>query len=181
MGTSVQTAIERSRCPAAAGRRAHPAPALLVSLALAIVSGCAAVQRQAPTPHQLMIRGARALQAGQVAEGTQLSLQSLAGGLSQREVAMAEANVCAGLVLQHRAGEALAHCTRSVQSDGGNWRSLNNRAAAYSAMGLYDFAVADLERALRIAPHSNLLKRSLETVLQDRRILRDLSRGARAA
>ena len=134
-----------------------------------------------PPSHRLLVRGARALQAGHVAEGTQLSLLSLAGELSVREIAMAEANVCAGLVLQHRAGEALAHCTRAVESDAGNWRSLNNRAAAYSAMGLYDFAVADLERALRIAPNSALLKHSLETVLQDRRILRDLSRGARAA
>lgn len=142
---------------------------------------CADLHSDPPSSHRLLVRGARALQAGHVAEGTQLSLRSLAGELSPREIAMAEANVCAGLVLQHRAGEALAHCTRAVESDAGNWRSLNNRAAAYSAMGLYDFAVADLERALRIAPNSALLKHSLETVLQDRRILRDLSRGARAA
>ncbi|HTW39075.1 MAG TPA: tetratricopeptide repeat protein [Steroidobacteraceae bacterium] len=150
---------------------------LLIALADAASSATPSQQRPMSSTvlgpqNPLLEQGAQALQAGHAEEGVRLTLEGLNYPSPAHDMAAARANLCAGYVLLHRYDEALAQCNTSITLDGSNWRAFNNRAAVYTAQGLYDRALEDIFTALKLAPGASLLHRSLSIIYQDRKLHR---------
>lgn len=120
----------------------------------------------------LLAKGAQALEVGRVVEGVRLTLEGLKHPSPTHDLAAGHANLCAGYVLLGRYGEALSECNLSIQLNPNNWRAYNNRAAAFSAQGLYELAVEDIEAGLKIAPDSAVLLKSLAIIHRDQQLLR---------
>lgn len=155
--------------------------ALAVVLALPCPSLHATEQAQSTTvigPSNAMLAdGAVALEAGRVEEGIRKTLEGLKGPNTQRDIAAGYCNLCAGYGLLKRWDEALGHCNTSLGLDPSNWRTYNNRAAAYTGKGLYDLALTDIESALEIAPESRTLRKTLRIVEEHKRADRERSRS----
>lgn len=124
----------------------------------------------------LLARGADALEAGRAAEGVRLTLEGLRRPSPPRDVAAGHANLCAGYVLLGRYDDALPECDVSIRLDPSNWRAYNNRAAVFSAKGLYELAARDIEAGLKLAPNSGLLLKSLAIIHRDEQLLREQQR-----
>ena len=120
----------------------------------------------------LLVDGAAALEAGRADEGIRLTLEGLKLPSPAHDTAAAHANLCAGYALLHRWDEALAHCNTSIALDQGNWRAYNNRAAVFTARGLYDDAIADVQSGLKLAPDSATLQKSLKIIRENQRTMR---------
>lgn len=120
----------------------------------------------------MLADGARALAAGDAAEGVRLTLEGLKQPSPVHDLAAGHSNLCAGYVLLGRYDEALAECNLSLSLDQSNWRAYNNRAAVFAAEGLYELAAQDIETGLKIAPDSAILMRSLAIIHQDQQWLR---------
>ena len=120
----------------------------------------------------LLADGAAALEAGRADEGIRLTLEGLKSPAPPHDTAAAHANLCAGYALLHRWDEALAHCNTSIALDQGNWRAYNNRAAVFTARGLYDDAIADVQSGLKLAPDSATLQKSLKIIRENQRTMR---------
>ena len=118
----------------------------------------------------LLTRGAEALSAGQAAEGVRLTLEGLKFPAPPRDVAAAHANLCAGYALLHHYDEALTECNSAITLDATNWRAFNNRAAVFSAEGMYDRAIQDVLVGLKLAPGAAILHRSLSIIYQNRKL-----------
>ena len=116
--------------------------------------------------------GAAALEEGRADDGIRLTLEGLKFPGPPRDMAAGHANLCAGYVLLHRWDEALAHCNTSIALDQGNWRAYNNRAAVFTARGLYDDAIADVQSGLKLAPDSATLQKSLKIIRENQRTMR---------
>ena len=181
----------------------RPAAVLLVLLAAAMAS-CATRDRESrrPVPSQqaraeehsdqrrpmsstvigldnpMLAQGARALAAGDAAEGVRLTLEGLKSPNPVHDLAAGRSNLCAGYVLLHRYDEALAECNLSIALDPNNWRAYNNRGAVFAAQGLYELAAADIETGLKIAPNSAVLLKSLAIIHHDQELLRHHRRFA---
>jgi tetratricopeptide (TPR) repeat protein len=179
-----------------------PAAVLLVLLAAAIAS-CATRgsegRRSVPSQHELVGRhsdqrpmsstvigpenpmladGARALEAGETAEGVRLTLEGLKQPSPVHDLAAGHANLCAGYVLLGRYDEALGECNLSISLDQNNWRAYNNRAAVFAAKGLYELAAQDIETGLKIAPDAAVLLKSLAIIHRDQELQRHHRRYA---
>jgi len=129
----------------------------------------------------LLADGAAALELGRADEGIRLTLEGLKLPNAVHETAAAHANLCGGYAMLQRWDEALAHCNTSISLDPNNWRAFNNRAAVFTARGLYDQAVADVEAGLKLAPQSHTLHKTLEVIHDNERIARRHARsGSRA-
>ena len=126
----------------------------------------------------LLAQGAQALEAGHAAEGVRLTLEGLKLPTPRHDLAAGHANLCAGYVLLGRLDEALAECTLSINIDPTNWRAYNNRAAVFAGKGLFELAGQDIETALKIAPDSPLLQRSLAIIHRNQQLLRHQRRFA---
>jgi tetratricopeptide (TPR) repeat protein len=113
-------------------------------------------------------QGSVALQAGRFEEGIRLSLAGLDTLATRRDEAAGHSNVCAGYAALKRWHEALPHCNRSLELDRSNWRAWNNRAAVFVGLKLFDAAIADVHTGLGLAPDSDVLRKSLEVVLEHR-------------
>lgn len=129
----------------------------------------------------LLGRGAQALMQGRADEGVRLTLEGLKLPTPPSDLAAAHANLCAGYVLLHRYDDAIAECNISITLDARNWRAFNNRAAAFSAQGLYDKAVEDILVALKLAPGASILHESLAIIYKNRKLQRDASRSGSTA
>ncbi len=131
--------------------------------------------------NELLQDGSTALEQGRVQEGVRLTLEGLKYPASVREMAAGHANLCAGYALLQRWDEALVHCNASINLDPENWRAYNNRAAVFSARGLYDQAISDVQAGLKIAPGSTTLHHALEIIEHNRSVgLRQRRRGTNA-
>jgi tetratricopeptide (TPR) repeat protein len=126
----------------------------------------------------LIGRGAEALEAGRIKEGIDLTLQGLARRPDARAAAIGLANLCAGYAILKRWDDALPRCNRAISLDPLQWRPYNNRAAVFAAHGQYDLAIADVEHGLTLAPDSPVLLKSLEAVLESKRVHHDRMRTA---
>ena len=117
----------------------------------------------------LLADGATALEEGRADEGVRLTLEGLKSPNPVRDTAAAHSNLCAGYILLHRLDEALAHCNTSIALDSANWRAYNNRAAVFDARGMYDQALEDVQRGLRISPSSTTLQKSLKIIHENKK------------
>jgi tetratricopeptide (TPR) repeat protein len=129
----------------------------------------------------LLARGAEALIAGQAEEGVRLTLEGLKLPAPPRDIAAAHANLCAGYVLLHRYDEALTQCDLAITLDSSNWRAFNNRAAVFSAQGLYDKAIEDVLVGLKLSPGATVLHQSLSIIYANRKLHRSHSRSGSTA
>jgi len=125
-----------------------------------------------------LARGASALADGRIDEGIQLTLEGLQGEDNPRDLAAGYSNLCAGYAALRKWDEALPHCNTSLEIDPESWRAYNNRAAIYTAKGLNDLAMNDLDVALKLAPHAVTVRRSIEIVEQNRKEQRRDGRGS---
>jgi len=129
----------------------------------------------------LLQDGSNALEQGRVEEGVRLTLEGLKYPSSLRDTAAGRANLCAGYALLQRWDEALAQCNLSLSLDPANWRAYNNRAAVFSARGLYDQAISDVQAGLKLAPGSPMLRHALQIIQHNRSVsLRHRRRGVNA-
>jgi tetratricopeptide (TPR) repeat protein len=126
----------------------------------------------------LLADGATALEQGHADEGVRLTLEGLKIPSPVRDMAAAHANLCAGYVLLHRLDEALIHCNTAIELDERNWRAYNNRAAVFDARGLYEQAIADVEKGLKISPDSPILRKSLKIIYSNKHAVRTHSKRA---
>jgi len=151
------------------------AAAALITLAAASAPSATRANAEKPMSetvigpsNPLLADGATALEAGHADEGVRLTLEGLKVPTPVRDMAAAHANLCAGYVLLHRLDEALIHCNTAIELDERNWRAYNNRAAVLDARGLYDQAIADVEKGLKISPDSAILQKSLKIIYSNK-------------
>lgn len=102
--------------------------------------------------------GAQALKAGNAEEGVRLTRQGLQTASNDRERVAGYSNLCAGLVMLERLGEALDACDRAIAINDGHWRSYSNRALVYLRMARYDEAGRDIASAEAINPNARAVK-----------------------
>jgi tetratricopeptide (TPR) repeat protein len=126
----------------------------------------------------LLADGSSALAAGRYEEGIRLTLAGLEQPNDSRDRAAGHSNLCAGYASLRRWQEALTHCNQSLSLDANNWRTYNNRAAAYVGLGLPDLALADIDAGLVLAPESATLLFSRQIVEAHRRVQRERARRA---
>jgi tetratricopeptide (TPR) repeat protein len=134
-----------------------------------------------PSGNPLIRRGAQALEEGRIAEGISLTQAGLDRAPSPRAAAVGFANLCAGYAMLKRWNEALPHCNRAIALDPEDWKPYNNRAAIFVARGELERAVADVKRALEIAPDSPTVLKSAEVVRESKRMQRERQRTAKPA
>ena len=65
---------------------------------------------------------------------------------------------------------ALAKCSESIQISSGNWRTWNNRAAAYMGKGMFEAALSDVQTGLELSPESGTLKKTKQILLERKRL-----------
>jgi tetratricopeptide (TPR) repeat protein len=126
--------------------------------------------------NEQLSNGASALEAGRIEEGLRLTLEGLSEAAAPRDIAAGHANACAAYVLLKQWDEALSHCNQAISLDGSNWRAFNNRAAIFSARGLYDLALRDIQSGLELSPDSPTLHETLRVTQRNKRIMEDLGR-----
>lgn len=131
--------------------------------------------------NQLLAGGAAALEAGRLDKGIRLTLAGLKQPNNVADEAAAYANLCAGYAGLRRWRKALPHCDRSLELDANNWRALNNRAAVYAGLEEFDRALTDVSAALKIAPDSPILQKSLQVIIQHREAAATLDRRKKPA
>ena len=157
-------------------QRSAPWPVLV--LGALCVPGMGFAEDASATPHSatvlgslnpLLTRGSEALQAGRFEVGVRLTLDGLQQPTAPRDQAAAHSNICAGLVGLKRWREAIEHCNRALELDRTNWRTFNNRAAAFVGLREFDLAMTDVNTGLDIAPRSSTLLKSKEVVEQHRK------------
>jgi tetratricopeptide (TPR) repeat protein len=141
---------------------------LIAALPLPAVDPAQSTTVIGPSNAQLAA-GAEALENGRPEEGVRLTHEGLRGPNKPEDIAAGHSNLCAGYGMLKQWDEALKHCNAALELDRTNWRTFNNRAAAYTGKGLYDLALTDLQSGLEIAPESRTLKRSLRVVEEHRR------------
>ena len=112
----------------------------------------------------LLAEGSAALAAGLHEEGIRLTLSGLERPNNPGDEAAAHSNLCAGYAALKRWSQALPHCNRSLELDGRNWHTYNNRAAVFVGLGLHELAMTDVNAGLALDPDSPTLRKSLEIV-----------------
>jgi tetratricopeptide (TPR) repeat protein len=122
--------------------------------------------------------GSVALGEGRYEEGIRLTLLGLEQPNDLRDRAAGHSNLCAGYASLRLWEDALKQCNIALELDPNNWRTYNNRAAAYIGKGLPELAIGDIEAALKIAPESRTLLNAKEIVEAHRRAKRQRGRSA---
>jgi tetratricopeptide (TPR) repeat protein len=146
-----------------------------IALVLSLIFANAALAQSATVLRNdltLLAEGSASLAAGRHEEGIRLTLAGLEQPNNPVDEAAAHSNLCAGYAALKRWSQALPHCNRSLELDRRNWHTLNNRAAVFVGLGLYELAVADVNAGLALDPDSQTLRRSLEIVHEHRNAAR---------
>ncbi len=108
--------------------------------------------------------GATALMLGNFEKGVELTRAGLKDILTTEERVTMLSNLCAGYVGLKEFDTAIVYCNRSLALDPGNWRALQNRAAAHAGIGQINQALRDVEHGLELNPGSDSLKLTLSIV-----------------
>jgi tetratricopeptide (TPR) repeat protein len=128
--------------------------------------------------NEMLQAGADALRDGDFVRGIELTSEGLKRPNSQRDIAAALSNLCAGFVGVHQYDTALEKCNEALKIESHNWRTWNNRAAAHLGKGMYDAALRDVESGLEQAPDSATLKKTRQLVLERQRQREELKRDS---
>ncbi|HZF25380.1 MAG TPA: tetratricopeptide repeat protein [Steroidobacteraceae bacterium] len=128
--------------------------------------------------NELLSAGADELQRGNYEQGVALTLQGLDRPNSREDRAAGLANLCAGYVGLRKYELALAKCSESLELNGANWRTWNNRAAAYLGKGMLEAALSDVQAGLQLSPQSGTLKKTKQIVLERKRVHEEQRRKA---
>src|SRR4249920_1567921 len=102
--------------------------------------------------NELLSAGAEELQRGNFQQGVELTLAGLERPNSPQDRAAGLANLCAGYVGLRQYELALAKCSESIDLNAANWRTWNNRAAAYMGKGMFEAALSDVQTGLDLSP-----------------------------
>lgn len=102
--------------------------------------------------------GSQALLAGDGEEGVRLTLLGLTRAHGTRELRTAHGNLCAGYIMLDQPKQALVHCDWVLERHPNDWRTYNNRALAFMALGRLEEAEADIRSGEEINPNSRKLK-----------------------
>lgn len=108
--------------------------------------------------------GATALMLGNFEKGVELTREGLKDILTTEERVTMLSNLCAGYVGLKEFDTAIVYCNRSLALDPGNWRALQNRAAAHAGIGQINQALRDVEQGLELNPGSESLKLTLSII-----------------
>jgi tetratricopeptide (TPR) repeat protein len=122
--------------------------------------------------------GAVALDAGNIQDGIRLTLEGLKLPTELHDKAAGYSNLCAGFAMLRQWDLAIEHCNTALSLDPNNWRTFNNRAAAYVGKEQYELAINDLRAGLEIAPTSRTLLESLRITQENKRLYSSRSRSA---
>jgi tetratricopeptide (TPR) repeat protein len=128
--------------------------------------------------NELLSAGAEELQRGNFEQGVALTLQGLERPNAPQDRAAGLANLCAGYVGLHQYELAVVKCNESLELDPANWRTWNNRAAAYLGKGMLEAALKDVQTGLQLSPESGTLKKTKQIVLERRRVQEEQRRKA---
>lgn len=128
--------------------------------------------------NELLSAGAEELQRGNFQQGVELTLAGLDRPNSPQDRAAGLANLCAGYVGLGQYELALARCSESIGLDSGNWRTWNNRAAAYLGKGMFEAALSDVQIGLQLSPESGTLKKTKRILLERKRVREEQRRKA---
>ena len=120
--------------------------------------------------NELLSAGAEELQRGNYQQGVQLTLAGLERPNTPLDRAAGLANLCAGYVGLQQYELALARCSESIELNAANWRTWNNRAAAYVGKGMFEAALNDVQTGLQLSPQSGTLKKTKQLVLERKRV-----------
>lgn len=105
-----------------------------------------------------LAEGARRLLAGDTEEGIRLTRLGLDVAMGSRERQAGLSNLCAGYLGLEQYDVALGYCNAALDINPRNWRALCNRALAFTLLGQYDDADADLDLAESLAPNARALR-----------------------
>ena len=128
--------------------------------------------------NELLSAGAQELQRGNYQQGVELTLAGLERPNSPQDRAAGLANLCAGYVGLRQYELALAKCSESIQLNSANWRTWNNRAAAYLGKGMFEAALSDVQAGLELSPESGTLKKTKLILLERKRVREEQRRKA---
>ena len=128
--------------------------------------------------NELLSKGADELQRGNFQQGIALTLQGLERPNGTDDRAAGLANLCAGYVALRQYELALARCSESLELNSNNWRTWNNRAAAYLGKGMLEAALSDVQAGLQLSPQSGTLKKTKQIVLERKRVHEEQRRRA---
>jgi tetratricopeptide (TPR) repeat protein len=128
--------------------------------------------------NELLSAGAEELQRGNFQQGVDLTLAGLERPNAPQDRAAGLANLCAGYVGLRQYELALAKCSESIELNSANWRTWNNRAAAYMGKGMVEAALSDVQTGLQLSPQSGTLKKTKQIVLERKRVREDQRRKA---
>lgn len=136
---------------------------LLPLLLLLVMTAQAAPQADTPAKTVIgpnnadLAEGAAALRTGDAEEGVRLTRRGLKSGVTGRDRVAGYSNLCAGLIMLERLGEALEACNHAVDLDERHWRSYSNRALVYIKLRRYSEAELDISTVEEINPHARTL------------------------
>lgn len=102
--------------------------------------------------------GAQALLAGDAEKGVRLTERGLKMATNDRERVAGNSNLCGGLIMLERYGDALEACNRALAIDDGHWRAYCNRALVYIRTSRFDEAGRDIASAEAIRPNARWVK-----------------------
>ena len=140
----------------------HKLPASLLLLLLTATATGAdedATSKTVIGPRNIQLHdGANAMLAGDFEEGVRLTRLGLRSANGAREQKIAHSNLCAGYMALKQLQTALVHCNWVLERDDRHWRTYNNRALVYMAMGRMDESEADIRRGQELNPRSEKLK-----------------------
>ncbi len=128
--------------------------------------------------NELLSAGAGELQRGNYQQGIELTLAGLERPNSPEDRAAGLANLCAGYVGLRQYELALAKCSESIELNSANWRTWNNRAAAYMGKGMIEAALNDVQTGLQLSPQSGTLKKTKQILLERKRVREEQRRKA---
>ena len=128
--------------------------------------------------NELLSAGAQELERGNYQQGVELTLAGLNRPNAPEDRAAGLANLCAGYVGLRQYELALAKCSESIELNSSNWRTWNNRAAAYLGKGMVEAALRDVQTGLQLSPQSGTLKKTQQILLERKRVREEQLRKA---